>query len=159
MAGQGPLPRSQHQRPRDTRRRQAGTVELTADEITRGPALPASIADPHPETVEWWDTWRRSPQAQVFAETDWAGLKRAALLHDQVWKSPKPSAAAVTELRLIEERYGATYVDRLRAKMHIASEGTGSAEVLHLRPVRNDSIRDRLAGSTIHHADEDPAPF
>lgn len=140
MAGRGPAPKLQHQRERDTKRRQADAVTLTPDGVLRGPELPSSIISPHPETIEWWTTWRVSPQAQLFEATDWEALKRAALLHDYVWKSTttpggKPSAAAISELRLIEERYGATFVDRQRAKMHIARESGEDAEVVQLRSV------------------------
>ncbi|WGH21074.1 terminase small subunit [Arthrobacter phage Cassia] len=140
MAGRGPAPKTQHQRERDTKRRQADAVLLRADGVLRGPDLPSSIVLPHPETVAWWETWRRSPQAQLFEPTDWEALKRAALLHDYVWKSTttpggKPSAAAISELRLIEERYGATYVDRQRAKIQIDNGPAEDAEVVQLRSV------------------------
>lgn len=152
MAGRGPAPKAQHQRERDTRRRQADAVTLTPDETLRGPELPSSILNPHPETVEWWTTWRVSPQAQLFEATDWEALKRAALLHDYVWKSTatptgKPSAAAISELRLIEERYGATFVDRQRAKIHIARESGADAEVVQLRSVSSRAdVMARMRG-------------
>ncbi|UYL87606.1 terminase small subunit [Arthrobacter phage VResidence] len=152
MAGRGPAPKMQHQRERDTKRRQADAVTLTPDGVLRGPELPASIINPHPETVEWWTTWRVSPQAQLFEATDWESLKRAALLHDYVWKSTttpggKPSAAAISELRLIEERYGATFVDRQRAKMHIARESGADAEVVQLRSVSSRAdVMARMRG-------------
>lgn len=144
MAGKGPAPKQQHQRERDTRRRQAGAVSLRADGELRGPELPDRPQGWHPETIIWWDTWRRSPQAQLFEATDWETLKRAALLHDYVWTSPKPSAAAISELRLIEERMGATYVDRQRARIRIEKEQ--DADVVQLRPV-GPSLRDRLRGN------------
>ncbi|QNO12663.1 terminase small subunit [Arthrobacter phage Snek] len=152
MAGRGPAPKLQHQRERDTKRRQADAVSVTFDGVLRGPELPASIPDPHPETVEWWTTWRVSPQAQLFEPTDWEALKRAALLHDYVWKSTatpggKPSAAAISELRLIEERYGATFVDRQRAKIHIAREEQGEAEVVQLHAVNSRAdVMARMRG-------------
>lgn len=46
MAGRGPAPKTQHQRERDTRRRQAEAVHLTADGVLRGPEFPDWIADP-----------------------------------------------------------------------------------------------------------------
>lgn len=151
MAGRGPAPKQQHQRERDTRRRQSGAVVLAADGVLRGPELPSAILEPHPETVAWWSTWRASAQAQLFEPTDWEALKRAALLHDYVWKSTttpggKPSAAAISELRLIEERYGATYVDRQRARMEITQDKP-DAEVVPLHAVtgREDALA-RLKG-------------
>ncbi|QIG58480.1 minor tail protein [Arthrobacter phage DrSierra] len=152
MAGRGPVPKIQHQRERDTKRRQADAVTLTPDGELRGPELPSAIFNPHPETIEWWTTWRVSPQAQLFEATDWEALKRAALLHDYVWKSTttpggKPSAAAISELRLIEERYGATFVDRQRAKIHIAREAAADAEVVQLRSVSSRAdVMARLKG-------------
>lgn len=144
MAGRGPAPKAQHQRERDTRRRQDGAVHLEDDGALRGPDFPLDVVpSPHPATVEWWDTWRRSPMASLFLPTDWQVLKRAARLQDDVMSAPRASAAAVSELRLIEERLGATYVDRQRAKITVAgSDGSPSAPVTPLRPV--DS-RDRLA--------------
>lgn len=141
MSGRGPTPNQQHQRERDTRRRQAGAVSVSHDGEVRGPELPDRPDGWHPETVHWWDTWRRSPQAQLFEPTDWEVLKRAALLHDYVWSSDKPSAAAISELRLIEERFGATYVDRQRARIRIEKEQ--DADVVPLRPV-GPSLRDRM---------------
>lgn len=138
MAGVGPVPKQQHQRERDTRRRQSGAVSVAQDGVIRGPELP--LEDPHPQTVIWWDAWRTSPQAQLFEDTDWQSLLRAALLVDYVWKSSKPSAAAISEIRLIEERLGATYVDRQRARITISRE---EAEVVPLRPV-GSSLRDRM---------------
>ncbi|WGH21177.1 terminase small subunit [Arthrobacter phage ObiToo] len=152
MAGRGPAPKLQHQRERDTKRRQADAVLLKADGELRGPDLPLAIAAPHPETVLWWETWRRSPQAQLFEDTDWEALKRAALLHDYVWKSTttpggKPSAAAISELRLIEERYGATYVDRQRAKIQIERGESADADVVQLRSVSSRAdVMARLTG-------------
>lgn len=148
MAGRGPAPKAQHQRERDTRRRQADAVALKADGQLRGPELPAAIVNPHPETVIWWATWRLSAQAQLFEDTDWEALKRAALLHDYLWKNPiKPSAAAASELRLIEERYGATYVDRQRAKIHIERGEQHDAEVVQLRSVSSRAdVMARMRG-------------
>lgn len=146
MAGTGPVGQRQHQRERDTRRRQAGAVTLTDDGVLRGPDFPLDMVPaPHPATLDWWDTWRRAPQAAVFLPTDWQSLKRAARLQDDVAKAPRASAAAISELRLIEERLGATYVDRLRAKIVIsAPEG---AEVVPLHSVASKTdVLARLRG-------------
>lgn len=140
MAGRGPVPKGTRQDPSKQKRREASTRTLTQDGVLRGPELPARPEGWHPETLNWWETWRLSPQAQLFEDTDWEVLKRAALLHDYVWTAPKPSAAAISELRLIEERMGATYADRQRARIHISHE---EAEVVELRPV-GGSIRDRM---------------
>lgn len=128
MAGRGPAPRAQHQRERDTRRRQAGTVALTPDGLTRGPELPADRGW-HARTVSWWDVWRRSAQAQLFEETDWLDLLNAATLIDYVHAHPeKPSAAALSEIRLITSNLGGNYVDRQRARITITRPGDDETE-------------------------------
>lgn len=159
MAGRGPAPLAQRQRDRDTRRRASAVVQLVADGELRGPDFPVAIVpEPHPATVEWWDTWRRAPQAQLFLPTDWETLKRAARLQDAVMTSPKVSAAALSELRLVEERLGATYADRLRVRIRVDTEPE-LAPVTELRP--ND-IAARLAASRAaaeRDEEHDPAPF
>ena len=147
MAGRGPAPKAQHQRERDTRRRQADAVHLTRDGEVRGPEFPYDIIpEPHPATVAWWDTWRRAPQAQLFEETDWQTLRRAARLQEGVMTAIKVSAQAVSELRLIEERLGATVVDRQRAKIHIEAEGP-DATVTELRSVSSRTdVMARMRG-------------
>lgn len=146
MAGRGPAPKAQHQRARDTARRQAGAVVLEPDGELRGPELPEHITDPHPATVEWWLVWRRSPQASLFEDTDWETLKRAARLVDDVWKAPRASAAAISELRLIEERLGATVADRQRLRVSISrpDEGAKLAPVTDI--TSRASLTDRLRG-------------
>jgi hypothetical protein len=137
----------QHQRERDTRRRQADAVMLTRDGVLRGPDFPYdAVPEPHPATLSWWDTWRRAPQAQLFEDTDWQTLKRAARLQDGVMTAVKVSAQAVSELRLIEERLGATVVDRQRAKIQIEKEGE-DAEVVELRSVTSRAdVMARMRG-------------
>ncbi|WGH21350.1 terminase small subunit [Arthrobacter phage Emotion] len=138
MAGRGPAPKQTHQRERDTKRRQSDAVHLADDGEIRGPEFPYDVVPtPQPATLEWWETWRRVPQAQLFEDTDWQVLKRAAKLQDFVLTTPRSPAQAMAELRLIEERFGATYVDRQRAKIQIQRE-QAEAQVVTLRPVRSE---------------------
>jgi len=148
MAGRGPLQKETHQRERDTRRRQSDAVMLTRDGVLRGPDFPYDVVpEPHPATLSWWDTWRRAPQAQIFEDTDWQTLKRAARLQDGVMTAVKVSAQAVSELRLIEERLGATVVDRQRAKMKIETDGE-DAEIVELRSVTSrEDVMARMRGA------------
>jgi hypothetical protein len=146
MAGRGPAPKAQHQRERDTRRRQGDVTVVERDDVLRGPDLPAAIVDPHPETIDWWRTWRLAPQAALFEETDWSQLKRAAILVDSYWKGARrPSAAAAAELRLIEERFGASFVDRQRAKIRIEDAGQ-PATVTPIHAVGRADAEARLRG-------------
>lgn len=97
---------------------------LVRDGEVRGPSLdeaagpigPAGIPW-LPSVVAWWEDWRRMPQAALFEATDW---RRLALLAPIVQTHTlKPSAAALGEIRMNEERLGATVVDRTRARMVI----------------------------------------
>lgn len=160
MAGNGPAPKQQHQRERDTRRRQADSVTVTADRRVRGPKL---VGDYLPQTVAWYDVWRRSPQAKLFEATDWQRLALLAPIVDQYWAKPHP--VTLSEIRLNEERLGATYVDRLKARIRVEKEvEKPDATVTPLRAVRDD-VRARLrsaptaATPTIDDESADPAPF
>ena len=85
-----------------------------------GPTLAeATMRDGWPPFVEkWWDVWRAAPQAVDFEATDWLRLALLAPFYEQ--QITRPSAAALSEIRMNEERLGATIVDRMRARMTIA---------------------------------------
>lgn len=36
-------------------------------------------------TVEWWEAWKDSPQAESFTVTDWEWMLDTALVHADVW--------------------------------------------------------------------------
>lgn len=147
MAGRGPAPKAQHQRERDTKRRQADAIHLTRDGEIRGPEFPEWIADPHPAAVQWWENIRRSPQAQVLEDTDWDILAGAARGWNDFWRGTKTNATLLAELRLIGERYGATFVDRQRAKIQISREDPAEAEVVQLRAVNSRAdVMARMKG-------------
>lgn len=117
-------------------------TRLVRDGVLRGPALVDATgrSDWDAQVLAWWDTWRRSAQAQVFEETDWVRLSFLAPMLEKYLHSP--GAAALGELRMNEERLGATVVDRMRARMTIedpdpSDDGAG-AQVVHLTSVRDD---------------------
>lgn len=121
---------------------------LVRDGVLRGPELidATGRSDWDPQVVAWWETWRRSAQAQAFEETDWTRLAFLTPMLEGYLR--RPSAAALGELRMNEERLGATVVDRMRARMTIedpeSSDGA-DAQVVHLTSVRDD-IASRLQG-------------
>lgn len=113
MAGRGPAPKPSELR----RRRNAPThaeVSLPRHGERLGPDLPKGYSE---RTVEWYETWRTSPQASAFEATDWLRLQMLAPIVNAYFV--RPGAAALSEIRLNEERLGATYVDRQRARMAI----------------------------------------
>lgn len=146
MAGRGPAPskdRSQRVRPgKDV----PATTVVTADDELRGPPLPDdAIEEPwHPRTLAWWDTWRRSAQAQSFTATDWDFLIDTALMHHTMWSKGRWEFAS--ELRLRAAKFGATPEDRARLRMQVtptappvpaASEGRPGGRYGHLRTVKS----------------------
>jgi len=112
MAGHGPAPKGRRSRARD----EAPSRQIEADGVVRGPELPGEV-DWHPRTVVWWETWRRSAQAQEFQATDWSFLLDTALMHHTMWAKGRWEFAA--ELRLRAAKFGATVEDRLRLRQSI----------------------------------------
>jgi hypothetical protein len=85
------------------------------DGEAHGPELPDSHEWP-PATLEWWGTWRTSPQAGTFTDTDWSFLLDTAVLHAEFWLGDRSLAA---ELRLRAAKFGATPEDRARLKIAV----------------------------------------
>jgi hypothetical protein len=103
---------------------------LEVDDEVRGSALPADVLpqgeDWHPRTVAWWNTWRRSAQAQEFTATDWDFLLDTALMHHTMWAKARWEFAA--ELRLRAAKFGATPEDRMRLRLTVQTPGDQSKE-------------------------------
>ncbi len=130
MAGVGPAPKD----PSKRRRRNAETKSsssVSSDGRTRGPQLPKGILPDgeawHPRTRAWWQTWRKSAQAQTFTSTDWDFLLDTALMHHKMWAGGRWDFAA--ELRLRVAKFGATFEDRLRLRMEVDQPGPKLASV------------------------------
>lgn len=143
MAGNGPAPAENRRRQnRDTYA--DVRTRLVVDEELRGPELrggPDARSKWRPKTRDWWESWRRSPQACAFLESDWERLYMLAHLVDQYFA--RPHHLIMAEIRLNESLLGGTHVDRLKARMKVESaqpEGT-PAQVTAL-----DAYRDRLPG-------------
>jgi hypothetical protein len=82
------------------------------------------------------------PQAALFEATDWGRLAMLAPIVEAYYR--RPSAAALGEIRMSEERLGATIVDRLRARIRIDADEAEAAPVLSMVKARDD-LRRRLA--------------
>jgi len=116
MAGRGRAPSTNLSRERDQKRREAELVTVEPDDELRGPELPDEFAWCS-RTRQWWDLWRRSPQAQSFIDTDWDFLLDTAMLHHEFWSG---NASVAAELRLRVAKYGATPEDRARLRLQVA---------------------------------------
>ena len=111
-----PLPKDPSQR---VRRNKDERLSLARDGEVRGP-------DPseewHPDTVIWWETWRRSIQSQLFEDTDWSRLRMMSRVVDRFHSdkmSPNAQKELLAEIRQNEQKLGATLEDRIRLKLDI----------------------------------------
>ncbi|RKN40945.1 hypothetical protein [Streptomyces hoynatensis] len=124
MAGRGPAPKDPKRRARRNADAQQQTV--LRFEQAEPPELPTLQVEqdgklveftwPH-RTVEWWEMWKASPQAEHFSSTDWDFLLDTALVHARFWTG---NLAAGAELRLRVAKFGATPEDRARLRMQFA---------------------------------------
>jgi hypothetical protein len=99
---------------RARRNRSSTATTLPASPSTAGaPELPElDDASWHPMTVAWWrDVWS-SPMASEYVTADAHGLFRLAMLVNDFWSRPSKELAA--EIRLQEQRYGLSPLDRRR---------------------------------------------
>ena len=135
MAGRGPAPRAERSRETDTKRRAAELQRFAPDDEVRGRELPEH--DWHPRTARWWETWRRSAQAQTFTETDWDFLEDTAFLHDQMCKGDSGLAA---ELRIRVAKFGATPEDRMRLKIAVDKDVPVAPVVAKVDPDRKSRL-------------------
>lgn len=112
MPGMGPPPSENRRRTNaDTF---GGPQTVRADGRTRGPALKGSWSK---STRDWYNTWRKSPQAALFTTTDWQRLVMLAPLVESFFASP--DVKLMTEIRQNETLLGATHMDRLRTRITI----------------------------------------
>ena len=132
----------------ETRRRRNppthDTTTLYRDGEKRGPDLEAATGrDDWSEPLRaWWTTWQHAPQAQAFEATDWQRLVLLASIVESYLT--RPSAAALSEIRLNEERLGATVVDRMRARMRVEDDDREPAPVVGIKS--RDDVKARLSG-------------
>ena len=131
------------------RRRNAPTHDskpLVQDGEIRGPELEELTLrdDWSPYVRQWYETWRRSPQAAYFLDTDWQRLGLLARAVAQVER--KMSATLMGEIRMNEERLGATVTDRMRARMVIEEAEQDKAPVLEIVDAKA-RLAERLKGN------------
>ena len=90
---------------------------------------------------DWFDTWRRSPQARLFvSDVEWQTLGRAAYLLERFYDpdtSPGVQVQCFTAVRNLEAALGATHTDRVKTHMKIKppvdEEPASSAPVVDYR--------------------------
>lgn len=113
----GPAPK--HPSTRARRNKTSTAATLRADASIVAPELPER--DWHPMTLAWWrDLWA-SPMAPEYDESDRHGLFKLAMLQDDFWsaESAKERKEAAAEIRLQEQRFGLSPIDRRRLQWEI----------------------------------------
>lgn len=143
MAGMGPPPKPSDRRARRNKDGVAQTV--LRFEQAEAPDLPTFEILQEGElvewrwparTVEWWEMWKASPQAEHFGSTDWQFLLDTALIHARFWRGDVSQAP---ELRLRVAKFGATMEDRARLRMQFAQADEADSR----RPEGATSSRER----------------
>jgi hypothetical protein len=123
MAGRGPAPKTNA-----VRRNVQPTVELSGEAVQAPPLF--KRAKYSAATQRWWDTWASSPQAEAFLATDWERLQMLAPMVESYWQG---DLRVLAEIRLNEERLGATVRDRQALRMR-------------LEPIKDDTVGELPEG-------------
>jgi hypothetical protein len=118
MAGRGPAPKPAHLRQRTNKKAGIATLEAPAPDSVEVPEIPNPDARVwHPLTVQAWQRAWESPMSSQWLATDADALGRLALLWDQFYAKPGPGVMA--EIRLQEQRFGFSPLDRSRLQWEI----------------------------------------
>lgn len=113
----GPPPKPAHLRAR--RNRKAGACSIVAFEVVDVPEIPNPDGrEWHSLTVAAWQRAWASPMASQWIATDADALGRLAILWDGYYKAPH--AKALAEIRLQEQRFGLSPVDRSRLQWNVS---------------------------------------
>jgi hypothetical protein len=106
------------------RRGHKATIAMTQIPSGPPPAAPdLPNADTYlPQTRTWYETWTKAPQAHQFVATDWQRLHMLAPIVDAYFQEPKIQLLA--EIRMNEQRFGATPEDRLRLRWQLDQNKT-----------------------------------
>ena len=117
----GPVPKNAKVRQR--RNKVATARELATEERRRYAPRLGERADETPwdaRTLAWWrDVWH-SPMAAEFLRADVHALYRLAELVEMFWRAPGKELAA--EIRLEQQAFGLTPIDRRRLQWSIDAE-------------------------------------
>lgn len=100
------------------RNRSAKPGETLSGSPVDAPAL-WHAEDYCPRTLAWWDMWAHSPQAESFFPSDWTRLIMLAQVVDEFFMG---DTSKLAEIRLNEEKLGATVRDRQNLRMVIKKD-------------------------------------
>jgi hypothetical protein len=139
MAGRGPAPKPAHLRQRTNRK--AGATTMSLPSVVDVPKLPNPDGRTfHPLTVTAWKRAWASEMAGQWLETDADGLGRLALLWDQFYNDPK--AITLAEIRLQEQRFGLSPLDRSRLQWEVSRAEEAEQKRPKATPVNRTGTHD-----------------
>ena len=130
----GPLPKDPSTRARRNRASTARTLTAAADMSV--PDLPREGM--HPRVVEWWlDLWA-SPMAPEYDASDREGLLALAMLREDFWTAPtaRDRKEAAAEIRLQDQRFGLSPMDRRRLQWEIVRAEDAQAKAVRRQPAK-----------------------
>ena len=121
-----PIPAEHSSRERDERRRHTARTSVAgSDGSPVGPTLARLTGrkdGPRP-VRDWFEAWRRSPQARLFvSDVEWLALARGAVLLAQ-YHDPDVSASVRVQtfnaIRTLEASLGGLITDRVKAHVKV----------------------------------------
>jgi len=146
----GPAPKPNRRRRNADTYADVRTVVPAEVDSLHGPTLEDAtgglLADVDPvlaKLVEnWWTTWRKSPLAEAFLDTDWSRLAMLAPLVASYFA--RPHYTKLAEIRQNESLLGATHVDRLKARIQVNRAPAAPPAAPGVTAL--DDYRSRLSG-------------
>ncbi len=136
----GPAPKPAHLRQRTNRKSGSGTIEAPTGRVTV-PEIPNPDARRwHSLTLAAWEHAWHSPMAGQWIETDKDALGRLAVLWDEFYR--EPNSQKMAEIRLQEQRFGLSPLDRSRLQWEVA-RGEDAEQKRAPKPSRQSSTDPR----------------
>lgn len=141
----GPAPKPQAMRQRRNKSATRATLTMPAEGSRPVPRMPMRSDGEkwHRLTRAWWrDVWA-SPMSSEYVEADKHALYRLAALIDQFWYEPNKELAG--EIRLEQQAFGLTPLDRRRLEWSIAQteEATTKRQQRRVRQAQAGDIDPR----------------
>lgn len=152
------------------RRNHYDSIPIEWDGRTRGPELPLGLPGIKwsTMTLRWWEVWRNSAQAMLFADTDWEFMLETAFMHNEFWsprkeqvtgrtgkitrrsvpRSPSELKALGSEIRIRLESMGGSIKARSQQGIKIFSPASEDLE-----EYRAQQLAQQAAEDLINYAD------
>lgn len=141
----GPTPKRPELRQRRNKKTTRATFTREAGPRKRAPSLPKRDGKTwHKLTRAWWSDLWHSPMADEYLRVDEHALFRLAALIDLFWSDPSKELAA--EIRLEQQAFGITPLDRRRLEWSIEQVETAQQRNASRRRQGADSDADDLQG-------------